>query len=353
MIDLALCCEQATVITDFSRVRETGIGHYLTINGGSAPVSEVEKQDGVKIMTDLIASRDGIVTPYGVVYDNGMELTQEYTGGNFPVVGYNTPLVEVSLTPTVAPQEREGLYLLLPMPEKRLERMLSRAGFETANDYTVSCEYMELPPEVNRVLDGHEDELFEINRLCRIVEPMDGPERERLAAAVLLAKPEYPSQVRHLAENLEQFDFMLFNVLSYMSDKLLTRGCTAAALDELYIWLSNPMTVEYIRNTLKRVRKKNSSVLMASQNLEDFDLPDVRELTRPLFAIPTHQFIFNCGAINKQVYMDNLQLEPSEYELIRHPQRGVCLFKCGAERFLLEVHAPKHKEELFGDAGGK
>ena len=146
---------------------------------------------------------------------------------------------------------------------------------------------------------------------------------------------------------------MLFNVLSYMSDKLLTRGRTAAALDELYIWLSNPMTVEYIRNTLKRVRKKDSSVLMASQNLEDFDLPGVRELTRPLFAIPTHQFIFNCGAINKQVYMDNLQLEPSEYELIRHPQRGVCLFKCGAERFLLEVHAPKHKEELFGNAGGK
>lgn len=208
MIDLALCCEQATVITDFSRLRETGIRHYLTVNGGSAPVSEVEKQDGVKIMTDLIAHGNSIVTPYGVVYDNGMELTQEYMGGNFPVVGYSTPLVEVSLTPTVAPQERERLYLLLPMPEKRLERVLARAGFETAEDYTVSCEYMELPPEVNQVLDGHEDELFEINRLCRIVEPMNGPERERLAAAVLFAKPEYPSQVRRLAENLDQFDFI-------------------------------------------------------------------------------------------------------------------------------------------------
>ena len=208
MINLALCCEQATVITDFSRLRETGIEHYLTINGGSAPVSEVEKQDGVKIMTDLIAHGNSIVTPYGVVYDNGMELTQEYMGGNFPVVGYSTPLVEVSLTPTVGSQEREGLYLFLPMPEKRLERMLTRAGFETAEDYTVSCEYMELPPEVNQVLDGHEDELFEINRLCRIVEPMNGSERERLAAAVLLAKPEYPSQVRRLAENLDQFDFI-------------------------------------------------------------------------------------------------------------------------------------------------
>ena len=33
---------------------------------------------------------------------------------------------------------------------------------------------------------------------------------------------------------------MLFNLLSYLSDKLLTEGHTVAGLDELYIWLSNP-----------------------------------------------------------------------------------------------------------------
>lgn len=208
MIDLALCCERATVITNFSKLKETGIDHFLTINGGGAPVSEVEKQDGMKIMNDLIARGNGVVTPFGVVYDNGMELTQEYTEGNFPLVGYNTLLVGVCLTPTVSPQERERLHLLLPMPEMRLERMLSRASFETAEDYTVSCEYMEFPPEVNKVLNRHEDELFEINRLWQLVAPMDGQEQERLAAAVLFAKPEYPSQVRRLAENLDQFDFI-------------------------------------------------------------------------------------------------------------------------------------------------
>ncbi len=146
---------------------------------------------------------------------------------------------------------------------------------------------------------------------------------------------------------------MLFNLLSYLSDKLLTEGNTAAALDELYIWLSNPTAVEYIRNTLKRVRKKESSLIMASQNLEDFDTPGVREMTRPLFAIPTHQFLFNAGNVDRRFYMDNLQLEESEFELISRPQKGVCLFKCGNERYLLEVHAPKHKMELFGEAGGR
>ncbi len=146
---------------------------------------------------------------------------------------------------------------------------------------------------------------------------------------------------------------LLFNVLSYLSDKLLTEGNTAAGLDELYIWLSNLTAIEYIRNSLKRVRKKESSMILASQNLEDFDVDGVRELTRPLFAIPTHQFLFNAGSVDKKFYMDNLQLEPAEFELIRYPQRGVCLYRCGNERYLLEVHAPPHKEKLFGKAGGR
>ena len=154
-----------------------------------------------------------------------------------------------------------------------------------------------------------------------------------------------------VAENLR--NTLLFNVLSYMSDRLLTAGNTVASIDELYLWLSNPVAITYIRNALKRVRKRNSSLILASQNLEDFDQPGVRELTRPLFAIPTHQFLFNAGTIDKRFYMDLLQLEPEEYELIRQSQRGICLYKCGNERYLLEVHAPSYKEKLFGAAGGR
>ena len=146
---------------------------------------------------------------------------------------------------------------------------------------------------------------------------------------------------------------MLFNILSYMTDKLLTEGHTVAALDELYLWLSNPTAIEYIRNALKRVRKKESAMILASQNLEDFNQEGVREMTKPLFSIPPHQFLFNAGSIDKRAYMDMLQLDDAEYELIRFPQRGVCLYKCGNERYLLEVQAPPHKEKLFGTAGGR
>lgn len=146
---------------------------------------------------------------------------------------------------------------------------------------------------------------------------------------------------------------LLFNVLSFMSDKLLTEGNTAAAIDELYLFLTNTTAIEYIRNFMKRVRKKESSVILSSQNLEDFNIESIREMTKPLFSIPSHAFLFNAGAVDEKFYRDTLQLEESEYKLIRFPQRGVCLYKCGNERYNLAVHAPGYKEKLFGKAGGR
>ena len=146
---------------------------------------------------------------------------------------------------------------------------------------------------------------------------------------------------------------LLFNVLAYMSEQLLSRGNTVASIDEFYLFLTNLTAVEYIRNFMKRVRKKESAVILASQNIEDFLVENVRELTKPLFSIPTHIFLFYPGTIEKKTYMDTLQVEDSEYGLIQFSQRGVCLYKCGNERYCLCVIAPEHKAALFGAAGGR
>lgn len=160
--------------------------------------------------------------------------------------------------------------------------------------------------------------------------------------------------VRGLMETNKQLkDAMLFNILSYMSNKLLGQGNAAASIDELYLFLTNMTAIEYIRNAMKRVRKKDSAILLASQNIEDFLIPSIREYTKPLFSIPTHQFLFNPGQINPKEYMDALQVEPSEFELIKYPERGTCLYRCGNERYLLQVIAPDYKAALFGKAGGR
>lgn len=146
---------------------------------------------------------------------------------------------------------------------------------------------------------------------------------------------------------------MLFNILSFMSNQLLGKGNTAASIDELYLFLTNMTAIEYIRNAMKRVRKKESSIILASQNIEDFLIPSIREFTKPLFSIPTHQFLFNAGQCSPKEYMDALQVEPAEFELIKYPERGTCLYRCGNERYLLQVIAPDYKSVLFGKAGGR
>lgn len=51
--------------------------------------------------------------------------------------------------------------------------------------------------------------------------------------------------------------------------------------------------------------------------------------------------------------MNALQVEGAEFELIKYPERGSCLYRCGNERYLLQVIAPDYKAALFGKAGGR
>ena len=160
--------------------------------------------------------------------------------------------------------------------------------------------------------------------------------------------------VRNLMESGENIrNAMLFNILSYISHALIFGGDTAAIFEELHVFLSNPMAVSYIRNAMKRVRKRNSMIVLASQNIEDFLLPGVAEMTKPLFSIPTHHFLFHPGTIDKKDYMEALQLEETEYQLILSCQTGCCLYKCGSERYNLVVRTPEHKLALYGTGGGR
>ena len=148
-------------------------------------------------------------------------------------------------------------------------------------------------------------------------------------------------------------DALLFSVLSYMTNALLGDGNHCAAIDELYLYLTNLTAIEYIRNLMKRVRKRESGMILASQNIEDFLMDGVKELTKPLFSIPTHQFLFHAGLTDPKAYISTLQMEEAEFELIRNPERGTCLYRCGNERYLLKVGFPEFKQEMFGVAGGR
>ena len=204
-INLTSCCQQATVITDFSKLERVGKAHSLTVNGGSMPSDEYDKVDGRAVALDLIQSGAGVVTPYGVVYDNGMKLEQVYDGRHVPEYYYQDSLMTVEIKS--GPKGEATGYLYLPCPDKQIQRTLARAGIGPQG-FQMKIILDELPPQVSAVVSAARDGLDDLNKLCRAIEPLDTAQREKLEATVLLTHPTYASEVRQLAENLDQFAFM-------------------------------------------------------------------------------------------------------------------------------------------------
>ena len=204
LINLSLCCEQATVITDFSKLEEVGKSHYLTINGGSAPSEIYNHLNGESIARELIGSGDGKITPYGVLFENGMLLESLYSGASFPAYMDKPYLMEFEID---APREG-AVTLFLPQPKKRLERLLKRADVRDTDNIIIRSWHSELPEALTDRLDIPNDNFSEVNRLCRALSGMDDAQIKKLTAVTMHVKPEYAFQVRHLAENLDQFDFV-------------------------------------------------------------------------------------------------------------------------------------------------
>ena len=123
-INLTFCCQQATVITDFSDLDAIGRQHYMTMQGGGCRIEELERLDGRKFALDLILNHlEGRITPYGVVYDNGMKLEQLYDGRHFPCYHYQPNLLAVGLSSRQEPENTDQItWLLLPCSEQQLQR---------------------------------------------------------------------------------------------------------------------------------------------------------------------------------------------------------------------------------------
>ena len=128
-INLTFCCQQATVITDFSDLEAVGRAHYMNLNGGCALAEELEALDGYETALLLIDTGAGTVTEYGVVYDNGMKLEQIYDGRHFPAYDHAASLIALSITSKTAGQEKPAVdYLYLPAPDSLIERTFLRSG---------------------------------------------------------------------------------------------------------------------------------------------------------------------------------------------------------------------------------
>ena len=211
-INMTFCCQQATVITDFSDLETVGQRHFMNLNGGSVRMEELENLDGAETAFLLIDGGGETVTPYGVVYDNGMKLDQAYNGHQFPAYLYDHRLLVLEITPKRGLAEgKNPEYLYLPTSEHQIERTLLRVGVTSRHDVQVRLNWDELPEKAADALDLKHlrgSDLPALNRMCQVLAPLKETDMEKLDAVVLMTETSGAEAVCRLAENLDQFDFV-------------------------------------------------------------------------------------------------------------------------------------------------
>ena len=208
LINLTFCCQQATVITDFTNLEAIGRDHYMNLHGGCASTQELEDLDGAETARLLIDSGAGVVTPYGVVYDNGMKLEQYYDGQHFPAYLYEPCMLMIGLTFRLEPEDTKNItWLYLPAAKGQLERAMVRSGITDPADMRFRFSESMFPDEVDAALDFRYENIYELNDLALAVSKLSVEAQKKLGAVVEMAEPEYASQICRLAENLDQFEF--------------------------------------------------------------------------------------------------------------------------------------------------
>ena len=208
LINLTFCCQQATVIADFSDLAAIGRDHYMNLHGGCAKTEELDALDGEATARQLIESGSGMITPYGVVYDNGMKLEQVYDGQFFPCYYYEPNAITVAVTAKSEPEDMEHItWLYLPMAQEEIDRTLQRAGITAPLDIQLRLEDTQLPNEVDVLLDMEQESLAGLNVLAQATDELSSDDMKKLGAVVTLAKPQNAEQIKNLVENLDLFDF--------------------------------------------------------------------------------------------------------------------------------------------------
>ena len=178
----------------------------MVLNGGTARLEDLASLDGRKMALALIEGGGGRVTPYGVVYENGMKLTQVYDGRHFPEYFYENCLASVLLSLPDRPMERETLYF--PCTERKIARAIRRLGVERPEQCVAMLDTSEISEAVRGVFEDEyplNKHLETLNALTRCLQKFDGQALEDFHTVFDTVWPETPEEVLYLAEELRDF----------------------------------------------------------------------------------------------------------------------------------------------------
>lgn len=199
LINLAFSCSQVVAVEDFRNLEQVGIWLLLARNTNVDP-PELDRDTAVKTAIAALSSGEGIVTPYGVIFENGMELQAVYDGRIFPEYSYEAPLITAEIP---VPMNNSTYSLFLPMAEGQLKRYLDRLGeplisVRPEQVFGALFEKLDLTPSPNG------ETIENLNQLCLAVKDFDEAEFSTLRSMAAPFESITSTQLTALAKGVQQ-----------------------------------------------------------------------------------------------------------------------------------------------------
>lgn len=160
-----------------------------------------------------------------------------------------------------------------------------------------------------------------------------------------------------LESNEEIRRAQFFNVLTWAWNEIAKdRGEEVIlAVDEAYLLVDpeTPQALQFLRNTSKRIRKYNGSLMVITHNLVDFLDPAVRRYGQALIDNPAYKLIMGQGEKDIEAMKELMTLSEREEQTLLEGKRGEALFFAGSKRLQVNIEVSPFELEMFGSGGGK
>ena len=197
-----------TLVQDLKSIEQVGRQHYMTIKGGMT-TDEAQKTDFAKIGKELLFSKKGVFTDYGLLFRNeGIEFREIYDGQVFPQYSYyGDELFTVEMEYN---GKRE--YLYLAEETRSIDKALARLG---AKDY-FDCKHQicDFNIESKIWLERfkamlNKESIYAVNEAVKAVN-FAGMDLEKLDALVRYVEDDSADTIIKLAEHIDDFKYIYY-----------------------------------------------------------------------------------------------------------------------------------------------
>ena len=196
-----------TLIQDVRSINDIGRMHLSTLKGGLTQ-EELDTVDFAKIGRELLDSGKGISTEYGILFRNEeIEYKEAYDGQVFPEGWYGCEkhVLEVEIG-----YNGKSEYVYLPEEELAIKKSLKRLGapYESVCTYQLKGDSFadrEWSEKFKRFLDT--ESILAVNAFTELLD-RHYVNMDKLLKLSKYAEAEMLGQVRKLAEQIDEFDYI-------------------------------------------------------------------------------------------------------------------------------------------------